>query len=81
LNADLISIKEDSFGFIDPMLVRSCYSESKRMGENICVSYTNQYNIKCKIVRPFHTYGPGLLLDDGRVFADFVSSIVNKKIL
>jgi len=32
-----------------------------------------------KIVRPFHTYGPGMLLDDGRVFADFVSNIVNKQ--
>ena len=32
-----------------------------------------------KIVRPFHTYGPGMKLDDGRVFADFVSDIVNNR--
>ena len=49
------------------------------MGENICVSYFHQYGIKAKIVRPFHTYGPGMALDDGRVFADFVSNIVNKQ--
>ena len=49
------------------------------MGENICVAYSHQYKINCSIVRPFHTYGPGLNLNDGRVFADFVSDVVNKK--
>ena len=41
------------------------------MGENLCISYGHQYNIPIKIVRPFHTYGPGMKLDDGRVFARF----------
>ncbi len=74
-----VPIKEDTFGYLNPVLVRSCYGESKRMGENICVSYCIQYGVNAKIVRPFHTYGPGMLLDDGRVFADFVSNIVNKQ--
>ena len=74
-----VPIKEDTFGYLNPALVRSCYGESKRMGETICVSYFTQYGINAKIVRPFHTYGPGMLLDDGRVFADFVSNIVNKE--
>ncbi len=47
------------------------------MGETMCVSWCHQYNIPIKIVRPFHTYGPGMRLDDGRVFADFVADIVN----
>jgi len=59
--------------------LRSCYAESKRMGENICVSYSNQYSVFTNVIRPFHTYGPGMYLDDGRVFADFVSNIVNNK--
>ena len=46
------------------------------MGETICVSYFAQYGIKAKIVRPFHTYGPGMALDDGRVYADFVANII-----
>lgn len=79
VKAEDVPIKEDTFGYLNPALVRSCYGESKRMGENICVSYFTQYNVKAKIVRPFHTYGPGMLLDDGRVFADFVSNIVNKQ--
>jgi UDP-glucuronate decarboxylase len=74
-----IPIKEDTFGYLNPAIVRSCYAESKRMGENICVSYFSQHNVKAKIVRPFHTYGPGMSLDDGRVFADFVSNIVHKQ--
>jgi nucleoside-diphosphate-sugar epimerase len=49
------------------------------MGENICVSYHTQYGVKAKIIRPFHTYGPGMALNDGRVFADLVANIVNKQ--
>jgi nucleoside-diphosphate-sugar epimerase len=74
-----IPIKEDTFGYLNCAKVRACYGESKRMGENICVSYHAQYGLNARIVRPFHTYGPGMALDDGRVFADLVSNIVNKQ--
>lgn len=69
-------VREDYYGQLDPMQVRACYGESKRMGENICVSYYKQYGISAKVVRPFHTYGPGMQLDDGRVYADFVADIL-----
>ena len=74
-----IPIKETSYGYVDPVDVRSCYSESKRMGENMCISFYKQFGVPTKIVRPFHTYGPGMKLDDGRVFADFIANILNKK--
>lgn len=74
-----IPTKESDYGYMDPMNVRSCYGESKRMGETLCVSWQHQYGIPVKIVRPFHTYGPGMSLNDGRVFADFVSDIVNNR--
>ena len=70
-------INENMYGFLDPTNVRSCYAEGKRAGEAMCVSYHKQFGIPIKIVRPFHTYGPNMSLDDGRVFADFVSNIVN----
>jgi len=73
------SFSEDDYGVVDPLSVRSCYAESKRMGENFCVSYAHQHKINIKIVRPFHTYGPNMDLEDGRVFADFVSNIVQNK--
>ncbi len=72
-------IKETAYGYLDCTKVRACYGESKRMGENICVSYHAQYGVNAKIVRPFHTYGPGMALDDGRVFADLVANIVRKE--
>ena len=43
----------------------------------MCVSWFRQYGVPASIVRPFHTYGPGMRLDDGRVFADFVADIVH----
>lgn len=77
LESEQIPMKEDTYGYINPTNVRSCYAESKRMGENICVSYHHQFGVAAKIVRPFHTYGPKMKLDDGRVYADFVSDILN----
>lgn len=70
-------VREDQYGYVDPTELRSCYAESKRMGENICVSWYHQYGVKARIVRPFHTYGPKMLLDDGRVYADFVANVLH----
>ena len=79
LDENKIPTTEIDFGYIDPTNVRSCYAESKRMGETICVSWLSQYGIPVKIIRPFHTYGPGMALDDGRVYADFIADVVNNR--
>lgn len=79
LDENKIPTTEIDFGYIDPTNVRSCYAESKRMGETICVSWLHQYGVPAKIVRPFHTYGPGLSFNDGRVYADFISDIFNNR--
>lgn len=67
---------EEDGAWLDPTQVRACYAESKRMGENLCAAWAHQYGVPTTIVRPFHTYGPGLDLEDGRVFADFIADIV-----
>lgn len=67
---------EQDYGYLDPLDIRSCYGESKRMGENMVVSWGHQFSVPVVIVRPFHTYGPGMQLNDGRVFADFVADII-----
>ena len=74
-----IPTAENVVGRIDPLLVRSCYAESKRAGETMCISWFHQYGVPAKIVRPFHTYGPGVSLDDGRVFTDFIGDIINNR--
>ena len=72
-----IPLKENFYGCIDPLDVRSCYAEGKKMGETMCISWLHQYGVLVKIARIFHTYGPGMKVDDGRVFADFVFDVVN----
>ncbi|MDP4099344.1 NAD-dependent epimerase/dehydratase family protein [Paenibacillus sp. P96] len=74
-----IPTKESDYGYLNSMSVRSCYAESKRMAETMCVCWHQQYGVPVKVARPYHTYGPGMKLDDGRVFADFVSNIVRRK--
>jgi len=71
-----IPTDEHAFGCVSPTEVRSCYAESKRMGETMCVCWHQQYGVPAKIVRLYHAYGPGMSLSDGRVFADFVADIL-----
>lgn len=76
---DSAGIKEADYGIVNPMQVRSCYAESKRAGETTCVSFHHQYGIPTWIVRPFHTYGPGLTAEDGRVFSDFTYNVLRNE--
>lgn len=69
-------IAEDSYGYVDPISARSCYAEGKRAGETMCSCWFRQYGVPARIVRPFHVFGPNMKLDDGRVYADFVSDIL-----
>ena len=78
-SASTLTITESSYGIVDPSSIRSCYAESKRLGENLCMAYWHQYQLHTTIVRPFHIYGPTLDLSDGRVHSDFVSNIVNSE--
>lgn len=63
---------ETDYGLVDPCSLRSCYAESKRCGEATCIAYAHQHGLHAVIARIFHTYGPQMKLNDGRVFADFV---------
>ncbi|MEB3221129.1 MAG: NAD-dependent epimerase/dehydratase family protein [Candidatus Sericytochromatia bacterium] len=69
-------LAEGDYGVVDPAAVRACYAESKRLGEALCVAWHHQHGLPTHIVRPFHTFGPGLRPDDGRVFADFVQNVI-----
>ncbi len=77
LEGKVESIKETDMGPLDPMNLRSCYDEGKRCGETLCLSYYCQYNVPINCVRPSHTYGPTMDLNDSRVFANFVSDAIN----
>ena len=70
---------EDDLGYINPLSIRSNYPESKRMCENICVSYLSEYQVPVKIARLAQTFGAGILPDENRIFAQFARSVIEKK--
>lgn len=69
-------ILESEPGGVDPLALRSCYAEAKRMGEALCAAWHRQHGVPAVVARLFHTYGPGMDLEDGRVFADFTADAV-----
>lgn len=72
-------IDESDTGNVDITNVRSCYAESKRVGETMCVSWGHQFGFHVNMIRLAHTYGPGVSLNDGRVFADFVRNVLDEQ--
>ncbi len=73
------NILESDRWAMDHMENSNVYAEGKRVGEAICKAYFTEYNVNTKIVRISHTYGPGIDIDDGRIFSDFVKNIINSK--
>ena len=72
-------VTEKDYGYIDILTPRGSYSESKRMAENLCVSYGVEYNVPVKIARLTQTFGAGVTKNDNRVFAQFAKSVIDKK--
>lgn len=64
---------------LDTMQVRSSYPESKRICESLCCSYAAEYHVPSKVVRLTQTFGPGVLYNDGRVFAEFARCAIEGK--
>ena len=64
---------------IDVMKVRSCYSESKRMCENMCISYMSEYKLPVAILRLTQTFGEGVVYEDKRIFAEFARCVIENR--
>jgi UDP-glucuronate decarboxylase len=63
---------EDYFGNVNPIGLRSCYDEGKRVAETLMMDYHRQNNVDTRIARIFNTYGPRMLENDGRVVSNFI---------
>ena len=63
---------EDYFGNVNPIGLRSCYDEGKRVAETLFMDYHRQNQVDTRIARIFNTYGPRMLEDDGRVVSNFI---------
>ncbi|MBU3924965.1 SDR family oxidoreductase [Patescibacteria group bacterium] len=71
--------KETYWGNVNPIGVRSCYDEGKRLAETLCMDYWRQYKTEIRIVRIFNTYGPNMNPDDGRVVSNFIAQALRGK--
>lgn len=69
---DVTPQSEEYWGHVNPIGIRACYDEGKRVAETLCFDYSRQYDVQVKVVRIFNTYGPSMQFDDGRVVSNFI---------
>jgi len=63
---------ESYWGNVNPIGIRSCYDEGKRVAETLAIDYHRQNRVDVRIARIFNTYGPRMAVDDGRVVSNFI---------
>jgi len=64
--------RETYWGHVNPIGIRSCYDEGKRVAETLMMDYHRQNSVNIRIARIFNTYGPRMSLNDGRVVSNFI---------
>jgi len=64
--------EESYWGNVNPIGIRSCYDEGKRVAETLFFDYHRQNNVDIRVIRIFNTYGPRMLVNDGRVVSNFI---------
>ncbi len=70
---------ETNKGIVDTLDIRSCYNESKRATETLCISYNQEYNIDCLIGRFCRIYGPTMLIKDSKALSQFLKNALNNE--
>jgi len=63
---------EKYWGNVNPIGPRACYDEGKRCAETLFMSYYHQNKVRIKIARIFNTFGPNMMMEDGRVISNFI---------
>jgi UDP-glucuronate decarboxylase len=63
---------ESYWGNVNPIGIRSCYDEGKRVAETLFMDYRRQRNVDIRIARIFNTFGPNMSANDGRVVSNFI---------
>ncbi|TAN31342.1 SDR family oxidoreductase [bacterium] len=70
---------ETYWGNVNPIGIRSCYDEGKRVAETLFFDYMRQEQVEIKVVRIFNTYGPNMRPDDGRVISNFITQALTNQ--
>jgi UDP-glucuronate decarboxylase len=71
--------REDYWGHVNPIGLRSCYDEGKRCAETLFFDYRRQHGLRIKVARFFNTYGPRMHPNDGRVVSNFIVQALNNQ--
>ena len=71
--------QESYWGSVNPIGLRSCYDEGKRVAETLMMDYHRQNQVDIKLVRIFNTYGPRMLINDGRVVSNFIVAALKEE--
>lgn len=71
--------REDYWGNVNPVGIRSCYDEGKRCAETLFFDYHRQHSLRIKVARIFNTFGPRMQPDDGRVISNFILQALRNK--
>ncbi|MFH1545322.1 MAG: UDP-glucuronic acid decarboxylase family protein [archaeon] len=69
--------REDYWGNVNPIGIRSCYDESKRFAESLVMTYNRVHKLDTRIARIFNTYGPRMQQEDGRAVPNFITQALN----
>lgn len=72
-------LSEADVDYMNPLVIRNCYPESKRLCEALCAAYAKEYGLHSMSVRLCQTFGPGVSADDGRIFAELARCLMKKK--
>lgn len=72
---------ENYYGNVNSFGERSCYDESKRVAEALCYTYIKEFGVDIKIARIFNTYGPHMMLNDGRIITECIRHLMNNTTL
>jgi UDP-glucuronate decarboxylase len=70
---------EEYHGNVNPIGIRSCYDEGKRIAETLAFDYHRQHDVAIRVARIFNTYGPRMLENDGRVVSNFIAQSLKGK--
>ena len=71
--------QESYWGSVNPIGLRSCYDEGKRVAESLMMDYHRQNQVDIKLVRIFNTYGPRMHINDGRVVSNFIVAALKEE--
>lgn len=72
-------IKENHVAGFDPTVTRNCYPMSKKLCESLCQAYYSEYKVPTNVLRLTQTFGPGVEYNDGRIFAEFMRCVIEKR--